>query len=96
MSLPTAWDMFNEKMKGVLKPDSIEWYQRQYRLYLEQQNEKMRDALLYEYATTCETCKHDCTGRDGGCHQQKTMQAAIESATGLPIDEAIKIWETTK
>ena len=84
MSLPSARDVYNKTQA---------YYPNGYIKHLEQQNEKMLDALINEYAVMCKVCKHDCSEREGGCYQQDLMRKAIESASGLYIDEAIRRWE---
>lgn len=93
MSFPTARENFLNKNGLEFLPVS---YVSKYIHTLEQQNEKMLDALCGIHDEVIGIARHQDWHSDVFRQKFQAMQAAIESATGLPVDMAIKRWEEGK
>ena len=72
------------------------YYPNGYRVWLEQRQKEMLDALCGIHDEIIGLARHQDWHSDVFRQKFQAMQAAIESATGLPVDEAINRWEEGK
>lgn len=93
MSLPSAREVFEKSSENNETAfDAME----SYIYFLEQQHKEMLDALCGIHDKVIGMAWHQDWHSEDFRQKFQAMQAAIESATGLPIDMAIERWEEGK
>ena len=93
MSLPSAREVFEKSSENNETAfDAME----SYIYFLEQRHKETLDALCGIHDEVIGIARHQDWHSDDFRQKFQAMQAAFESATGLPVDMAIERWEGRK